>query len=256
MNKAIPALLILFLCGSVEAGIDFNGIADIGSIADNAVWSTTNYTTCMWTFFPSIGAGEQFYAQWKEVGATKGAFIWIIDSADSDKFVVNFPLDTPTCTSGANDYRSTASILDATWTHLCFAVNGSDYTRLYINGVNDGGDESLAVEPCDSDSSLKLGGRSSGSLWADVEITEFAHWTTNLLDAEIAQLASSRVKSLVYQIRPSSLEVYYPLDKLADGTVMDSLVVSDESNSSTTLNMFMSSAGGGDAIAERVLTYP
>jgi len=138
-----------------------------------------------------------------------------------------------------------------TWDGTTTAANA----HFYVNGVEPAyqttanGSSPFAV----TNGTISIGNRLDNIRPLAGNLSELAIWNVVLDSGEIANLSQSRIKGLPYQIRPSALKAYWPLDDFANGiNALGSGSIIERSgnglNGSPTTN-------APTGVAEEVLTY-
>lgn len=144
-----------------------------------------------------------------------------------------------------------------TWYNIILTYDSSAGLAGYVNGVSDGtdaADGNLLVRTA----ILAVGNDfNTGGRLLTGKVSEVAIWGTVISASDIELLSKSKVKGMPYQISPSNLLLYAPLDDFSDGTALN-----------TDAGGYVDRSGNGndgqgvDAdndstnIAEEVLSYP
>jgi hypothetical protein len=143
------------------------------------------------------------------------------------------------------------------WQHLAYTYDGtatSSGSHIYVNGVETPYNAPTeGVTPTSNlGQQISIGGRGDNTRSIDGYITEVAVWSTTLSDFEIKQLASARVHGIPYQIQPSFLQGYWPLDDFSEGVLAaGSGSVADRSGK----KLDGTPSGSPTAFAEKILSY-
>jgi len=110
----------------------FDGSGDYLTVADNAALDlgTGNFTIEAWIFATSVSPTANFTIVAK--GASSATGTWQFDITSSSKLRIQY--------DSAGEIISTASLVANTWNHVAVVREGtgSNQTKLYINGTNDG----------------------------------------------------------------------------------------------------------------------
>ena len=145
------------------------------------------------------------------------------------------------------------------WQHIIMTWDGSliaTNVHFYLNGTEtsyltqQNGTGTLAL---DDTGSWYIGNRPVGDRTSDAIYSEFAVWNVVLSNSEISQLSQSKVKGIPYQIRPSNLVAYWPLDDFSDNQVASGTgSVRDRSSNAN----HGTPSNSPNCRAEQVLSYP
>jgi len=222
MNTVFKIILALVLMVTpANAGMLFD-LADDAIDCGSSIDNPTKLTICAWVFPTSEGEGGN-------------GIIWIKDAAGTTRkdFRFNstnqlfFRVARATVTMSKNSADNT--LPNGAWAHVCIVWDGTlgdaanDIT-FYINGVEPA-DGTLAngsgAITDDGTGTEHIGNRAGDTQTWDGQIDEFYLWEDDLNAAEIAHLASSRVRRIGLQIRPSTLRQYIPLDEVPNGNSGD-----------------------------------
>ena len=110
----------------------FDGSGDYLTVADNAALDlgTGNFTIEAWIYPTSVSPAANYTILAK--GSSSATGTWQFDITSSSKLRLQY--------DSAGAITSTASLVANTWTHVVVVREGtgSNQTKLYINGVNDG----------------------------------------------------------------------------------------------------------------------
>lgn len=225
--------------------ISFPGIASSGiNCGTAAILGSTSFTLAAWI----NRAGNGVIASTGSGGLTNLEPIIFKCVAESEGSTVdgNYCLGyDPTTQKFGGDFEDAASGVNRPfvfttargagltgWMHVAVTYDFSTFTWAgYVNGVADGtltlsGALSSAQKQPRNDSIQQFGvgtainstGTRTGG-WNGF-ISDVAKWSVVLTAAEIALLASSRLKGMPAQIRPASLNIYLPMNETADGTTV------------------------------------
>jgi hypothetical protein len=110
----------------------FDGSGDYLTVPDNAALDlgTGNFTIEAWIYPTSVSPAANYTILAK--GSSSATGTWQFDITSSSKLRIQY--------DSAGEIISTASLVANTWTHVVVVREGtgSNQTKLYINGVNDG----------------------------------------------------------------------------------------------------------------------
>lgn len=249
ISLVIALILVPSLCFS---GIDFDGVDDYVNSVDVDI--TGSLSISCWIKIDANVTGMNQSLIGKQIGS--GILIFIRDDHPTTVFrrTIDFFV--------GQDNISTTQLSFGTWYNIVGTHSDSgDETAVYINGVKE---------------TLQLGGANTNNLTTDTEtwkvaadfiggvtdymdgnITDVAVWNGLLTQAEITQLASSRIKRMPLQIQTANLKIYYPMDDGVDGTSADLDTVKDLSGNGNNGNPDNGANNTGLSWqAETILSYP
>lgn len=256
---------MMFLCSYVYAGVNSDGVDD---------FIDSNYK------IPLIGANEDFsWSFWYKHDAlpTSEHIPWaaLDDLGTDDNFGVTFlngcdagvrqkPAPYITNNGGFQNWCSTNRVNTTDWFHYAFSYDEDGNAIFYLNGVQEN-----STAPATTDNNVidvsavnvyffARNRDDAAEKFSDGQMEEWCFWKGVALSAEeVLQLAGSRVRRVCLQIQPSSLERYFPLDDVADGTSADGASFRDESGNGSAA-VGDDGAGNDNLIAKasEILSYP
>ena len=129
----------------------------------------------------------------------------------------------------------TAGTSDTNYHTFVTVSSASNNHKLYLDGVLIGTSTTNVSFPSGLNrTSLSHFQRSTGSNFADVDISEFAVWSSVLSDDQIRQL-NGNIKGNVLGIDRPNLQTYIPLDDISSEQSGDAVVFRDETGNGNTL---------------------
>ena len=242
----------------VWGGVDFDNTDDvIGFGAGNGSGTALMpLTISIWIKPRSRPAGTN--PDWKDVILWKSSDLinGSYGLSHNSSGTISFRIRSSTSTNYTVTSTSSSPLNE--WTHVAaVADNTAHEIYIYFNGIKEA---TLATaNEITNTQALELGRLNAPGFYYQFDgvMTEFALWNIALSDAEILQLAKSKIKGIPLQTQSDTLVIYCPLDDEADGTSADG-------------DIFMNLAGdaydgigvdganntGLTATAEAVLSYP
>jgi hypothetical protein len=181
----------------------FNGTTDVidcGSGAGSFAPGTKSLTAACWVRFTSTGATEGLVTRWNSPGGIF-QFELVLDSTVMAMVV-----------SGGGLVDGATTISTATWYHTAGTYDGTN-VKIWLNGAQDGSSAASSIVDAGT-TSLVLGARGQSGGYdsrLNGRIADAALWSVPLTAAEIASLAKG---ARPWQVRPSSLQGFWPLDGL------------------------------------------
>lgn len=251
MRKFIPFLLAFFLACPVSwGGIDLAGDADSLTVPTSAsiVATTGTFSVSFWANFDTFGAGVLRTLAQRGTDASTWGYQILLDD-DRVRFLVVVSPST------VRDFTNTTDLSLNTWYHIaCVWTNTS--LDIYINGTKQSSSVGGGTLRNGGSDTFTIGVINGGaSRYVDGSITEYALWNTNISDASVALLASSRVKRMPLQVSPSALKMYLPLDDYDGGSAIGGDVYSDQSGNANTPTATDADSDSFN-MSEEVLSYP
>lgn len=255
MRKILQFILILLLsCQVAWAGVDFDATTDYVSGGDITILdNNATWTISFWIYFDSLNLDRSVLGKWGGVG-TEQSFLTSISSTNNDEMTVatyngSYRVETTT-----NLDLSTGAWINIIWT---FDNTAGVTSTIYKNGssVSDSVSSGANVSPSNSTSSFTVGYEYDSPRSAfDGKMTEVAIWDVVLSQAEINQIALSKVKGMPLQVQESNLLLYWPLDECSEGLTTCSAAGFFKDLSGGGLNGTIVNTPTGQA--EGALTYP
>ena len=215
--------IFLLMSNLAWGGINFDGTDDSVD-GSGSLLTAVPITIAAWIYPANTNANKVAVWLGDNGGAQWNAF-YIIPSN-------NAKLSAVSANNNVFSGADSTSIYSAnTWYHICGVFASSMSRTIYFNGVNEVTNTTSST-PVGIDSFFigKHGVTGGGSLM-NGQITEVAIWNVALTDAEVALLASSRIKGIPLQVRPANLKLYYPMDDQSQGTSADGTTIRDYSGS-------------------------
>lgn len=195
------------------------------------------------------GANQFIAAKYRASGDFRGYYLAVGENSGNERItgcIRNFANNDTQCGNTADN-----SVSANTWYHV--ATTYDDNTIIaYIDGVAgvDTGSSTGGIN--DTSGTFQLGFQGSfgafENQYFDGEIDEVCIWDTALTAAEVAHLASSRMRGLCRQIKPSNLTFYAPLDNQTEGTALSGTYVVDKGTNLTAHDT-------PNQVSGKVLTY-
>lgn len=263
--KLLLFLLSFLICSNVWAGIDFDGVDDIVNYGDVAAAEPVSFSISAWVYHDSLTTDDTILTKTTPNTLDEGFLLFRDDvaaiSGRTDTYV-NYVEESDGATTCRLEGATNASPSE-NWTHVVgtYTEGSSTGMRLYVNGVEDANSpaSSASCTGLVNAGNLLIGDTNAPTNLKpfDGKITEVAMWNVVLTQAQVSQLALSRVKRMPLQISPSNLIFYSPLDDQPDGTSFDGDTALDydaTANNGTGDNGANNT--GLTAKAEEVLSYP
>ena len=258
----IRVLIILLLsCSLAYAGLDFDDTDDLITNANvNELNGVTEYSCSAWARIDSGGsAGSyRFIVKGDNSGNELHWFWFGYDGSTEGAFAFQGKWNTTNGQWATDDDAYT----HGDWHHFGFSYSFSSTSNdpvFYIDGVSVNVTESStpAGTVTSDDNNIYIGNRPNESRPFDGAMSDVACWDTILTAGEMALLGKSRVKGMPLQVDPSNLQMYLPLDDLADGAAADGVTLEDRSsNGNDGTGDDGTNNSGMTAVAEVVLSYP
>lgn len=213
-------LLLLSTLLTINAGLDFDSddVVTAASTGSTTFDDQTALTYSMWVKPGTLGGG---------VGGTfiiKNTLTFRIVAADGAL------LFTHPCSGTDLLRQSTASaIATGSWQHVAVTADGTltgTGVHIYVNGTEVSyATTTTGTGAFDTDATAALFFSSAGSARYVGVMSSVAIWNVALSAAEVAQIASSRIKYSLPQW--GSLLGYWPLDDVAEGAAADTATMRD-----------------------------
>lgn len=251
LRLLICLALLTLLSASSWAGVDFNGDADKIDLPNLGVSGGTARTISFWANVGTKNGIMNFFG-WGE-------------NALEAQCVLHFDVMTDNLywAFAANDYYTGNNILTrGTWYHIACVYDGGTLStstiHIYINGVSQGltkaGPGSGSANTTDAGYAIAFDYGSDAGRYFDGKISEFAIWDVALTQDEITLLAKSKVKGMPYQLQPSNLITYIPLDDLSEGAGINAVTFKDRGRNGND-GTGVDGDADSSAVAEEVLSY-
>ena len=259
IRKIVIALVFILLLNPISfSGVTFDladDSVDLGSSNDNL----SKITISAWVYPVSEGEGGVGTIYIKDAaGTTRHDFRF--DNTNNLFFRIGRATSPESKTTDNNVLPNGA------WAHVAVVWDGTlgDYLndiKIYVNGTEAGtntGNNGSGARTDDNTATEHIGNRAGDTQTWDGQITEFAIWEDDLNATEISLLASSKVKGIPLQIRPSTLKVYLPMNEVSDGASADGVSFINQKNPGTSNGTGDNGANntGLTGAAEGVLSYP
>lgn len=258
--KWIAALLIslsltLYNASFARAGVLFDGTNDCLFSAGTVDFSADVITVSFWSYWDSFANDDDLLLELSANSNLNNPTIQINPNT------TGFSSGTwNTLIHGSVGYRieSITRPSGAVWHHYAIVYNNTTANgdiKIYLNGT----EQSTTVElntKTDTGNfktdTLYLMSRACASLFADGRLSDLSIHKVELTATEIALMAGSKVKGIAYQIQPSNLLLYLPLDECSDGAACTTASGFRDRKGANNFSPTNSPTGS----AEAVLTYP
>lgn len=224
MKKLLLSIFLsISLIANCWAGIDFDGIDDGIDTTDIANVEGA-LTISAWINVDDLTNGYVILAKYHSTNSLKSWLFRINSTSELAFYTYNG--------SAQAVIASTNTISSDTWTHILMTFDGTagtDKVDFYINGalctLNATNDDTYV--PANTATVITMGRWASATGFNDGISTEEAIWNVELTTAQIAQLASSRIKGMPLQIQSTALKGYWSMDDQETGTSADGDTVRD-----------------------------
>jgi len=204
--------LLLLVSTTAFANVEYDGTDDMQSCGTSDVITENGaITICWWANRNGAGGGGNARI------LQRGSVVLFLTGTGSLSYEFQVAGTTTLRRATAN-----STITADTWEHWCVKWDGSTTAAnadIFKNGTETTYQATVngATLTNNSTDTLYIGNRADGLRAWDGFIDEFAVWSSQLSNAEIAHLAASRTRGLPLQISPSSLKYYLPFDECAEG---------------------------------------
>ena len=249
LSLILAVLLLSLSLGNTWGAVDLNGDAD-GIEIDTAVVTTTPITMACW-FKDDINTAEHLLVGLSDEATT--TYYVIMEAAGH---VAGDPIIGGVKQGGSLAYAQTTTGFTAgKWHHACFVQSATDARAVYIDGGSKGTSTAIRELANLDNTTIGILHYTSYIIPIDGSITEVAIWNVALTDAEVALLASARIKGLPLQIRPANLVLYLPMDENPLIKGINNMQFDDYSgkgNDGTGIDV----DGDSLTIGENILSYP
>ena len=173
-----------------------NGTTD-RLIATTPTDLTSNWSVAGWFRRNTTARSDSFWSRWTSAAANRQLFIYTLVG---DTIQVDVPFIAAIMTSAS-------TVTDTAWHHVAVTRSGDNWV-LYLDGVSDATATNAAAQETGGNVELGCSTAFLGGTATDGDVAEWAGWTAVLDAAEVVALAKGVSPLLV---RPSSLEMYWPL---------------------------------------------
>lgn len=254
MKKWIILLVLIFSPLVCWAGVDLdgtNGYIDINGAA--ASFELSSLTVSLWVNLDADNIRYDAISKHggTSVAGTRSGWSFFRDNVDETFYW--------SCAENSNWHSlqsATAVTAAGGEYHLVGVFADADYQRFYINGVEDAADEAVTHSIAYTVSLDPIIGANSDTAYYffNGTINEVAIWNTPLTASEVSLLYNSKIKGMPYQIQPTNLVGYWPLDDFPNGTNINTQTFKDRAGT----NDGTGSDAGGESVTvgESVLSYP
>lgn len=257
MKKIFILITILILYSTpINASVYFQGTDDIAYGSSVATTATGVFTMSMWIYWTNSGDGGLWF--YNGSSDANGWGLATLSSTCGASNKIGLIVGMRSC-----DSLNCGTALSAnTWTHVTVVHGATNYSSKYVNGVYDctSANPVTPITPTPKGSygySLGTGTTLSAGDFMPVIMEDVCVWNVALTADEIAQLGKSKVKGICKQIQPANLQLYLPLDEVADGASADGVTLKDLSGNE---NNAVGDDGGNDTgltgSATQLLTSP
>jgi hypothetical protein len=191
----------------------FNGTSDFLAAPNAIVLHPTGpQSQACWVYFNSVASRADFFNLWSSIGSGSSNEAWLLGTVSASHFW--YYLSQNGLTAFGVDSNIVAST--NTWYHVCGTWDGTNQ-RIYVNGILRASAVPglTSIQPSIQGISFGVGDNGAGprnAFFLNGRLAECAEWNLALSASEVAALAAG---SRVYQIRPLSINGYWPLDGLA-----------------------------------------
>lgn len=259
MRKLISFLLIFpLLSVPLYAGLDCDGVDDYARSAGARIFTAASARTIsLWANVdnpqPSSFRGR--------IISERNNFGWFFATGTSNDIQFFHSGST-----SLNRVSNTSAFTADVWNHFLVTWDGgttATNVHIYVNGSEVSyatTTNGVSFTSADGTSTLCIEGATSvtnPNNRIDGTLSELAVWDAVLDANEIALLASSRVKRIPLQIKPSNLKRYWPLDDVAGGSSADLVNMTDMSANRVAITANNNANDTGTtSISESQLSYP
>lgn len=252
-------IILLLISSPCWAGVQFDGTDDRIDLQTVTNPTGNAFTISVWLNTNTITSND-YILNVNTAGGTR-TFTFLLSGGF---FSGTIQFQRIATTTDLVRRSAVGTITTGTWYNIIVTHDGTltDYTTIHIykDGTEtsyESGQSGVGTEVSAAGAWMISGRTSDNAVNFDGKISEVAYWNVVLTQAEITQLASSKIKGMPLQIRPASLLGYWPLDDQPGGTSFDGDTANDKSGNGKygTGNDGPNNAGL-TALSEEVLTYP